>query len=86
MAMAGGSRNRWISPKATAGMMVNWSRVPMATFFGCRNTFRKSSGVRLMPMPNMMMPRKVGIWGARGFMSPGSRIPRNPMSTTPMDM
>ena len=67
-------------------MKTYWLQMPISTSVGFLRMYLKSSALSVMPMPNMMMPRKVGIWGARGFMSPGSRIPRNPMSTTPMDM
>ncbi|CUQ29728.1 Uncharacterised protein [Bacteroides xylanisolvens] len=67
-------------------MMMNCSTVPIATFFGCLNTFLKSPGVRLMPMPNMMIPSSVGIFGANGFITSGQKILKMPISTTPMDM
>lgn len=39
-----------------------------------------------MPMPNMMIPSSVGIFGANGFITSGQKILKMPISTTPMDM
>ncbi len=86
MAISGGRAKNCTSAKDASGMMTNCRIAPTAIFFGWRNTFLKSCGVRLMPMPNMMIPKSSGIRGANGFITSGQKILKIPISTTPMDI
>ena len=45
----------------------------MSTSFGRWMTSLKSLACRVMPMPNMMMPRSVTVWGTDHKNAPGMK-------------
>ncbi len=42
---------------ARRGMITNWAKMPTITAFGLVNTTLKSLAVRVMPIPNITMPK-----------------------------
>ena len=56
-ASIGSSWKALASTQASVGMMTNWATTPTSTGSGRFTTSAKSGGVRVRPMPNMMMPR-----------------------------
>ena len=56
MASASSSRKIRVNANASSGITVNCARHPTSTSLGRLNTTRKSSGLRVRPMPNMMTP------------------------------
>ena len=58
-ASSAGSWNANASTNANTGMMTNWDRMPTMTAFGFVNTTLKSDSLRVMPMPNITMPKRM---------------------------
>ena len=60
-ASPGSSRKASARTQASVGMMANWATTPTRTGSGRLTTSAKSGGVRVRPMPNMMMPRATSV-------------------------
>src|SRR5699024_6286651 len=56
-AISGGSWNSMTSPGAMIGMIAYWAITTINTILGAFNTLLKSSGFKVSPMPNMIIPR-----------------------------
>ena len=55
---AGSRRNTVAKTKAKNGMTKYWAQTPKNTSLGCFKTRTKSLALMVMPMPNMMMPKR----------------------------
>lgn len=55
-ARSAGRPNNFASNHASKGITVNCARQPVSTSFGRLNTTRKSDGLSVKPMPNMINP------------------------------
>ena len=60
-AISGGSERALQRSHAVTGMMTNCPMTPMRTSSGRLNTSEKSPGFRVRPMPNITIPRRMGI-------------------------
>ena len=57
MASSGGRAKSRTRAQATKGMIRNWATTPISTSQGRLKTVLKSCTVKVMPMPNMTIPR-----------------------------
>ena len=68
-AISAGKSKTFVNVKPKIGMIINWKKIPIPTFFGVLSIETKSSGVMVVPMPNMMICN-TGIMSAVSLKSP----------------